>query len=527
MPGEVGAAAQSGLDSTQFFWLLLIASVVAMLGRRIRIPYALALVITGLLVGAPHLLPRAHLDPTTLFTVFLPPLLFESAIHLRLDVLRHNLKPIAIYALGGTLISTFAIGGLASWALGLPLPVALVFGALISTTDPISVIAVFKRLGVGRRLSLLVEAESLFNDGASVVLFKVLLAAALGASVTAASGVQQFLVVVAGGAGIGAGIGALGSRVTREFDDHLLEIMLTTVVAFGAYLCAEALHVSGVIAVVVAGLVVGNYGMQTGMSPTTRLAVTSFWEYAAFVVNSMVFLLLGIEVTVVNLWSHAGPLLIAIGTVLVGRALAVYGLSPLVNRLRGEVSFAWQHVLFWGGLRGALSIALALGLDPRFPHRDTLVVLTFGVVLFSLLGQGLTIGPLLRRLRLAGGPSRLAGYQRLSGELLACRAALAEVARLAGRGVLPGVVCDTVAGEYRARMGEAEKGIEALHLSREGLMEQHLAEARRLALLAEKSAIEEAEREGLLEEEDLHALVERIDARLAELQARDREATAE
>lgn len=518
MPGSVGGP-QSGFDVTEFFWLLLIASVVSMLGRRFKVPYAIALVITGLLVGAPHLLPEAHLEPHTLFTVFLPPLLFESAIHLRIDALRRDARAIAIYALGGTLLSTFVVGGLSVWTLDLPWKVALVFGALISTTDPISVVAVVKRLGVGPRLSLLVEAESLFNDGASVVIFGLLLELASGGAVSAADGVQRFLIVVIGGAGIGGGIGALASRVTREFDDHLLEIMLTTVVAFGAYLCAESVHVSGVIAVVVAGLVVGNYGMPTGMSPTTRLAVASFWEYAAFVVNSLVFLLLGMEVTLVNLWANVGPVLVAIVTVLVGRAVAIYLLSPLVNALGGAVPSAWRHVLFWGGLRGALSIALALGLGPRFPYRDRLVVLTFGVVLFSLLAQGLTFSRLLRRLGLTGGPSKAAEYRRLSSEGLACHAALREVEGLAHRGALPRVICEEVAEDYRGRLRELEQQVAGLHLSQDGLKEQQTAEARRVALLAEKIALQEADREGLLDEDQLRELVERIDNALAVIQA--------
>lgn len=507
-----------GLDAQEFFWLLIIATVVAMVARRIRIPYALALVITGLAVGAPHLLPQAHLDSHMLFTVFLPPLLFESAIQIRIEPLRRDIRTILVYALGGTLLSTLVVGWLTAAVLSLPLAVALVFAALISSTDPISVVAVFKRLGVGKRLSLLVEAESLFNDGASVVLFTVLADVALGGSLTAAGAIQKFLTVVIGGAAVGVGVGGLASRVTREFDDHLLEVMLTTVAAFGAYACAEAVHVSGVIAVVMAGLVVGNWGMQTGMAPSTRLAVTTFWEYAAFVVNSFVFLLLGIEVSFVNLFGSIGPLLAAVGIVLLGRATAVYGLSLLANRFRGDVPFAWQHVLFWGGLRGALSVALVLGLGLEFPHRDTLVVITFGVVLFSLLGQGLTLGPLLGRLGLSNREPTASEQQKLLGGTLACRAGILEMDRLQAKGILPRAICDEVRAQYHERISALEGRVEELHLSSQDLRRQQLDEALRFGLMAEKTALHEAEREGILDEEPVGELIGGIDERLMELQ---------
>ncbi len=510
------AVAHNSLDFIQFFWLLIIASVVAMAGRYIKIPYALALVVTGLLIGAPHLMPQVHLDPHILLTVFLPPLLFETAINIRIQSLRREWKPIAVYALGGTFLSTFLTGWLTATLLHLPLSVALVFGALISTTDPVSVIAVFKRLGVGKRLSLIMEAESLFNDGASVVLFGVLTGAAMGGTVTVTGSVLTFLTTVVGGAGVGIVLGGLASRLTRQFEDHLLEITLTTIVAFGSYLAAETLHTSGVIAVVSAGLVVGNYGMQTGMSPTTRLAVLSFWEYAGFVVNSIVFLLLGIEVTFVNLWKDVGLVCGAIGIVLVGRAVAVYALSPIANALRGNIPFAWQHILFWGGLRGALSMALVLGLPPDFPQRETLVALAFGVVLFSLLAQGLTVGTLLKRLGLSGGRPAGADYARLSGERLACQAALRELDRLRGLGFVSRAVADGLEQEYQGNLERLETEVDALHLSDEALAVNQRAEARRLMLLAEKSALLEANRSGMLDEEDWRALSERIDTQLEE-----------
>jgi len=258
-----------------------------MMGRFVKIPYALALVITGLAVGAAGLLPQVELDPQILFAIFLPPLLFEAAINMQVSLLMENWKPVTIYALFGTVLAFLFTACAAHYFLGLPIAAALIFGVLISPTDPISVIAIFRETGVGKNLSMIMEAESAFNDGVAIVLFTLLVSFASGHNTTLLKGVGSFFVVAAGGAALGSAIGIVASLVTREFNDHLLEIMLSTVVVFGSYLSAEWLHVSGVIAVVAAGLVVGSYGMHKGMSPTTRLAVNSFWEYTAFAVNSL------------------------------------------------------------------------------------------------------------------------------------------------------------------------------------------------------------------------------------------------
>ncbi len=508
--------------NTQFFWLLLIAFVVALLARRFRVPYALALVVTGLLVGLTRLLPQAHLEPQLLFTVFLPPLLFESAIHLRLDALRGNFKPIAIYTLAGTILSTFLVGGLVAWLLKLPLPSALVFGALISATDPISVIAIFKRLGAGRRLTLIMEAESLFNDGVSVVLFSVLTAAAMGATVSLPLAVLQFLQLIVGGILLGALIGIAATRIHQDLDDHLVEITLTTIVAFGSYLAAESLHVSGVMAVVAAGLVIGNFG-QAAMTPGIRLAVTAFWEYAGFVVNSLIFLLIGIEVVTINWSDKIGLALGAALLVLLGRGV-IYPLSWLVNRVGGNVPRAWQHVLVWGGLRGALSMALVLGLPAQLAGRETLVAATFGVVLFSLLVQGLSIGPLLGRLGLVGGAARTSkDKQRLTNEIAATHAALAYIDQLRQSEAYPEWVVETIASDYGRRLALLESGFNA-SLPRDGLSEEkQAAEVRVLILAVEKKSYQDAERHGILEEEEWRRIAARIDAELFALKMKQGE----
>ncbi len=384
-----------------FFWLMVLATMVAMLGRFIRIPHTIALVFTGFGVGFLGLLPGAHLNPHLLFAIFLPPILFDAGINTNLNILKRQWLSISVFAVLGTIISTFVVGWAVHYLTGIPILVGLLFGAIISPTDPISVLAIFKSLGIDEKLSSLIEAESLFNDGVAVVLFLIIQQLLLNSGVSVIEGGLEFIKTVMGGAMIGLLIGALASRITSKYDDHLLEIMLTTVVAFGAYLAAEQIHVSGVFAVVSASLVVGNYGMTHGMTPNSRMAVLSFWEYIAFAVNSMVFLLVGLEESSIPLGAALTPIIIAIAAVLLGRVVSVYGLSSLLNLAGQVIPMSWRHVQVWSGLRGALSMAMVIGLDPSMPYRNLLISMTFAVVLFSLVGQGLSIKALVLRLGLS------------------------------------------------------------------------------------------------------------------------------
>jgi len=501
-----------------FFWLMVLATVVAMMGRYIKIPYALALVIVGFFAGVTGLLPQVSLEPHVLFAIFLPPLLFEAAINMRLSLLAANWKPVSIYALAGTLLAAFVTAWLSYSLLGLPLGAALVFGALISPTDPISVIAIFRELGVGKNLSMIMEAESLFNDGVAIVLFMFLVSFALGQNITLLDGASSFFIVVAGGAALGGAIGLIASRITQEFDDHLLEIMLTTIVVFGSYLSAEWLNVSGVIAVVAAGLAMGSHGMQKGMSSTTRLAVNSFWEYAAFAVNSVVFLLVGFEVTLVNLWPLLPMILAAFLIVLAGRAIAIYGLSPIVGWCGYRIPAKWQHMLFWGGLRGAIPMALALSLDRSFPGRDEILLLTFGVVLVSLLLQGLTTKPLLKKLGLVEVKNWEAEHSRLVAQIIAVQEAVRELDLLESRKALSNQSYLRLKDQYQLRLQLMERRIEELGQQDDRLIRIQERQALQQALMTEKSSLREAYRNSLIDVEDWQQLSLELNDKLEALE---------
>ncbi len=389
-------------------WLLMAASIIAIVADRLRIPYTAALVAGGLVLGIMpgghgSLLDAAHrphwLTPDIILIIFLPALVFEGSVRLNFPELLRDWLPLLILANVGVLLATLVTGFLAYWWVGLPILVAFLFGAIISATDPISVLALFKNWKVDPRLALIIEGESLLNDGTAAVLFQIIAAAVLAGRFRILRGVGDYFLSILGGAAVGILFGYVGSRVTARIDDPQIEITFTALVAYGSYLLAYHAHLSGIIATASAGLVVGNVGRQ-GMGPETRAAMHAFLEYVSFVMNSILFLLIGMEVHVGALLRSYQLVLFAVAAVLVGRAVSIYLLVPASNAISEEIPARWQHVLFWGGLRGALALALVLSLNNDFPERARLLDLIFGVVVFSILVQALTMKPLLRLLHL-------------------------------------------------------------------------------------------------------------------------------
>jgi len=508
---------------TAFIALLLIASAVAMATKWVRVPYTLALVIVGLIISPMHFLPSVHISPDLILLIFLPALLFEAAWNLKLDRLRENLLPILALATVGVGLSAGVIGLILHFGIGLSWSSALLFGSIISATDPVSVLAIFKTLGAPARLTAIIEAESLANDGTAVVIFRIVLGIATGVSAThSATGilsgsVREFIVVVFGGIVIGAIAGTIASKLTSYFDDHLLEITLTTITAYGAFLIAEGLHVSPVIAVLVAGLILGNYGRESGMSPTTQVAVNSFWEYAAFVVNSLVFLLIGLEIQLSAIREHLWAVGWAILAMLAARAVTVYGLVPVVNLRTKLISMAWQHVLFWGGLRGSLSIALVLSLPISLPGRAELIVMIFGAVIFSLLVQGLSISGLIRRIGLITTSTSFKAHEIAQGQLIAEGAALVELDRMSERGMVAGQIYQQLRPEFSASLERLRFEIKKIDDTDPALERSLKDRIRRHLLDVKKARLAMLLREGLLTEESFRELSHQLDQEMAAL----------
>jgi CPA1 family monovalent cation:H+ antiporter len=388
--------------------LLTVASLVAVAARLTRLPYAIGLVLAGLLLGNALAYSGPHLSKQLLFLVVLPGLLFEAAYQMHFaDFWRARLSILTL-AVPGLVVATFMTAYLVWWGVNALAPgslafiEALVFGALISATDPISVLAIFRTLGVDQRLAVIVEAESLFNDGTAIVIFGIVLAMASGSPLSAGGAVVEFLRVAGLGVGVGLGVGAAVSLLARTQDDAMIGITLTMLSAYGAFISAELLGLSGVIACVVAGMVAGTWGARGRTSAATRGAVDAFWSYAAFLLNSFVFLLMGVEINLSRLLHYLPQILVGWVAINLARATFVYAKYALM-RAAGSSAWplSWAAVLTWGGLRGGLSMVLALSLPIGFGHRELILHMTFGVVLLTLLVQGLSIKPLLRRVGLA------------------------------------------------------------------------------------------------------------------------------
>ncbi len=412
----------------QFLVVLSVSLSVATISRIFswfrEIPYTLLLVIVGLGLAFVDI-RLVNLSPELILEIFLPPLLFEAAWNIRWRSLKESLLPVILFAVIGVIISIVGVALALSNFTDLALPIALLVGASLSATDPVSVVALFRELGASKRLTVLMEGESLFNDGVAVVAFLLLVGIPLGTNTfSLTETITKFSTFVGIGIGIGCLIGYGISYLTQRFDLPLVEQSLTLVSAYGTYLITEELGGSGVIGVVTVGVILGNFGSRIGMNPRTRLLVSEFWDFLAFFVNSIVFLLIGDQIKFSSLSDNLDLIFVAIAAVLVTRFISIFGLSFFSNLIsKTTVNLREQTVLWWGGLRGSVSIAVALSVPVILNGRQEIIDTVFGVVLFTLLIQGLTTKWLLEKLNLVGDQPLRQQYS----ELLARRVALKRV----------------------------------------------------------------------------------------------------
>jgi CPA1 family monovalent cation:H+ antiporter len=491
--------------------LLLIASGVAVVSRRLRVPYTVGLVIIGLFIT---LLNPQHVKftPQIIMLLLVPPLVFEAAFHIRFDDLRRDFWLILLLAVPGVVLTTLLVGWLVSWGTGLALQAALVFGALIAATDPVAVVALFRRLGAPRRLQVLVESESLLNDGTAIVMFGLMLSAALQGGFDLRQSISQFITVVGGGVIVGLVFGLSISQLTKRIDDPLVETALTTALAFGSYLLAETFHVSGVLAVVIAGAISGNTSQET-MSASTRLVVYNFWEYAAFIANSFVFLLVGLTIDLNILFENWSAIAWAILAALLARFVSTYGFS-IFGR---EISAKWKHVLFWGGLRGAITLALALSLPEEgifIAERGRLQAMAFGVVLFTLLVQGFSMDWLVKRLKLIVRSPAQDEYELRHARFVAGRTSYDYLRKRSQEGLISEHTWQKLSAVLKKKNDVLMDEVKQVMISEPEVEAEELDTAYREALRAQRTALTSLLRDGVITEETYSHLIGEVDESL-------------
>ena len=494
--------------------LLLIASAVAIAARRLRIPYTVGLVLIGLALGL-LTAQEIQISPQLILALLVPPLVFDGAFHIRLDDLRRDFWFILLLAVPGVILTTLMVAWLVAQGTGLTIQISLVFGALISATDPVAVAALIRRLGAPRRLQVLLEGESLFNDGTAIVMFSLTLAIALNGQFNLAGNIASFLTVAGGGLLIGIVLGVFISQVIGRIDDPLVETTLTVVLAFGSYLLAESLHVSGVLAVVAAGLVNGNEGPR-GMSPTTRIVVFNFWETAAFLANSFVFLLVGLAIDLGQLAANWKAIGWAILAVLLARAVSIYGFS-LFGR---DIQSKWKHILYWGGLRGAIVLALALSLPVQGIFTRTeqvqLQAMAFGVVLFTLLVQGFSMDWLTRTLKIVERSGVQEEYERRHARFVAGRAAYEYLRRMTDQGLISDHTWGRLAPLIEHQNAGLVQAVKDVMVSDPAMEAEELDTARRESLRAQRSALTGLLHDGVISEDVFSQLLGEVDSALTE-----------
>jgi len=376
-----------------------LATVLGLVSRRARmLPYPVVLAGAGVVVG---LLPGAqlpHIGADVILLAFVPGLVFEAALTLDLSELQRRLLPVGLLATVGVATTVLLIGILTHLLLGFSWASGMLLGSILAATDPIAVVTLLRQIKAPAGLAAILEGESLFNDGTGVAVFSAVLATILAGRPSFGDATLRLVEIGLGGAVIGLAVGFLGVALMRAAEDAPLEILATLVIAYGSYLAADIIHASGIVAVVAAGVVIARYGSTTGKLHGTQLL--GFWNLLAFVLNAVLFILVGAALPASKLLPVAGLVIGAFAIMLLTRAVPVYGLLGALDWRARTIPWSWRHLTVWAGLRGALSVALALSVADLTQVDKRVSIVAYGVVLLSLLLQGGLIAPVARVLRI-------------------------------------------------------------------------------------------------------------------------------
>ena len=504
--------------------LFLIASLAAIWVRRIHLPYTVALVAIGLVLGNMGLLHPPRLTQEVLYAIFLPGLVFEAAIHLDSRAMMRDIWSITALVVPGVVLSTVVSAAMLVYAgqvfsqiPSVTWPIALLFGAAVAATDPVAVVSTFKQLGAPKRLRMLIESESLLNDGTGIVIFGIVMSFIAHKVHSPAEITIEFFKVAGLGALLGLLVGLLVAWVIEELDDAMVVISMTVIAAYGSFLLADRMEISGVIAAVATGLVLQNRVMSVSLFPSVRLSVEGFWEFMAFALNSLIFLLMGFAVHLELLISFWPIILLAYAAMMLARIVVVTGVWGVLYPTPLRFPFSWAVVMSWGGLRGALSMVLALSLPDSLPYKEVVVTMVFGVVLLTIFIQGLTVGPLARWLGIIGKKADIEAYERARVQAMLAQSVLDEIDYLQKHHIASKETLEEVAQEYQQLKADAEEAIQQNKPEKETLGTVESLRVKRHLINLQKARLLEAYRKGSISRDLYEKLNADLDARLIEI----------
>lgn len=515
-----------GLPGLQAVILLLVAVIALVtVARRVPIPYPIFLVLGGLGLSLVPDLPIVRLDPDLVFLIFLPPMLWAAAYFTSLRDFRLNLRPITLLAVGLVLATTAAVATVAHAVVpGLPWPVAVALGAIVSPPDAVAATAIARRLGIPHRVVAILEGESLVNDASALVLYRTAVAAAVTGTFALPDALGQFVVASLGGAAVGLVVAFLARQALRLTDDTLVETVITLLAPYAAWIVGERTHTSAVLACVAGGLYL-RQGFSELVAPATRLQARAVWDVLVFVLNGVIFVLIGLQLGAIRaeVPGRLGPLLwqgALVSATAIAVRLAWVPLAAVIPRLlsaslrRRDPMPGWRPValIAWIAMRGIVSLAAALALPETtatgapFPFRDEIIVLTFAVILTTLVLQGLTLAPLIRALRLAHDDSL--DLEEAHAREEAARAALARLDQLAGAAWAPAEQLERLRARYTQQLQHSSPlqlgdGDAAARAAYRRLRHETLSAERR-ALIALRDR-------GVISDEVLHRLEQALD----------------
>jgi CPA1 family monovalent cation:H+ antiporter len=504
-------------------FLLLAVVVLAALGQRSRVPEPIVLVLGGLALGLAPGVPSPQIDPDVVLFVFLPPLLYYAAFTASAYELRDHALPIGLLAIGLVLLTVAAVAAVAHWVAGIAWAPAVVLGAVVGPTDPVAATSIIRRLGAPARIGTILEGESLVNDATALTTYKIALGAVGTAGVTVWSGGARFVAIAAGGIAIGLVAGWLFGRLRRAFDEPSIDVTLSLLTPFTAYVSAEKIGVSGVLATVVAGLLIGHRALALS-GAESRLRTRTFWGALDFLLNSLLFLLIGLQLPSIlgriaraEVLHLAGEALV-LAVVAMGVRMAWMFIVPNWTRARERL------VLGWSGMRGGVSLAAALAIPVMsggrdFPDRDLVIFLAYAVVLITLVLPGLTLAPLLERLGLGGDGERRRADAEL--RLRVTEAALERLEEMERDGDASERVADRLRDRYQSRADRLHGRLDERHAAR-GDYQRESAEVQRGLFEAERAALSGLERERAFPADLLERLQSEIDLDESRLRARVR-----